>query len=402
MSLPVTVDEIRAARERTAGRVRHTPMLSKEALSARHGVPIHLKGEHLQRTGSFKIRGALNLVSQLSSTELAAGVVAASAGNHAQGVAVAAQEYGSQATIFMPADAALSKVAATRGYGAHVEFVDADFGGVLDAAHAYAHTTGATFVHPYDDPRIVAGQGTLGLEILDDMPEIGTMIVPIGGGGLFAGLAIAIKEARPSTRFVGVQASSATSARASLDAGTPTPVVPAATMADGIAIKQVGALPLQAMERYLDELIIVDEEEISRAIVWSIERAKQVVEGSAASTLAALEHEATKPVGHTVCLLSGGNIDSTLLMSVVRHGLSAAGRYVTLTITVPDRPGELARILQVLAAARVNVLDIDHTREGEDIPVGSTQIELLLQVRNAEHADEVVEALSATGAHVSR
>lgn len=394
----VTIAEVEAAATRVGSHVRRTPIFRKEALDRQVGVPVHLKSEHLQRTGSFKIRGALNLLSQLGDEERLRGVVAASAGNHAQGVAVAARESGVSARIFMPVDATLSKVEATRGYGAMVELMGASLDEALAAARTYAADTGALFVHPFDDPRIVAGQGTCGLEIVADVPDAATIVVPVGGGGLISGIALAIKARNPTVRVVGVESEAAASAAASLQAGEPRDVEVSATIADGIAVKRPGRLTFALMQRYVDEIVTVSDDQIADAMLWMIERGKQVVEGAGAAGLAAVrEGIVSGSTGPIVCVLSGGNIDPVQLMPIVRHGLTAAGRFTSVWTMVPDRPGELSKLLALLAELRVNILAIEHHREGVNMPVGDTRIDLTLQTRNREHVDMVLSRLASAG-----
>lgn len=393
----VPIGEIEAARERIRDEVRVTPVLRKVALTNEFGVPVFLKAEHLQRTGSFKLRGALNLFRQLDADQLAAGAVAASAGNHAQGVAVAASVCGSRARIFMPIDATLSKIEATRSYGAEVVLTGETVLEALGAAVEWAAENRATVVHPFDDMRIIAGQGTVGLEILEQVPDVGTVVVPIGGGGLAAGVISAIRALRPQVRIVGVQAAACSSLQASLAAGSPTSVHLTPTMADGIAIKQPGGNNFPILRDGLDDIVTVDDDAIGEAILWLIERSKQVVEGAGAVALAALMTGQVAPVGPTVLILSGGNIDPMQLISVIRHGLTSAGRFVRLETHLPDRPGELSKLLMKLADLRVNVLNVDHRREGVSMAVGQARIDLTLQTRDAAHIAEVIDKLRAAG-----
>ena len=393
----VTLEGIRAARERIAEHIRATPMLAKVSLEHRVGAPVHLKCEHLQRTGSFKLRGALNLISQLSPEQRASGVVAASAGNHAQGVAVAAAQYGVSSTIFMPADASLAKVEATRNYGAHVELVGQHLTQTLEAAHAFAQEQGGVFVHPFDDARIVEGQGTLGLEIVEQLPNVGTIVVPIGGGGLATGIATAVRALRPGCRIVGVQAAACPSFVASLAAGAPIVVEAQSSIADGIAVKQPGPSIFPLLRELVDEVVLVEEEELSAAMLWAMERAKQVLEGAGAAALAAVlagKVTATEPVA---LVIGGGNIDPAALVPVIRHGLSAVGRFLYLGTVLPDRPGELSHLLSILASLRVNILGVEHHREGVDLRIGETRVDLVLQTRNTDHVHEVVRALEQAG-----
>lgn len=393
----VTLAGVRAARDRIAASVRVTPTLEKLTLTERFGHPVHLKCEHLQRTGSFKLRGAVNLLSQLNGDERARGVVAASAGNHAQGVAVAAAEHGVRSTIYMPEDASLAKVEATRGYGADVVLEGANLSAALAAATARCERDGGTFVHPFDDARIISGQGTIGLEIAEQVPDVATVIVPVGGGGLFAGIAVAVRELLPGCRMVGVQSTACRSLEASLAAGHPVTVDAAPTLADGIAVKQTGGLPFGIVRDTLDELVHVDEEDLARAILWCMERAKQVVEGAGVAALAAILAGRVRVDGPAVVLLCGGNIDPMSIIPVLRHGLTSAGRFLRVRTVVPDRPGELSRLLALLAALKLNVLSVEHHREGLSLRVGHTCIDLTLQTRNLVHVEEALAALHAAG-----
>lgn len=393
----VTIDDIRAARERIAGRIRSTPMLHKHTLDPLVGHPVHLKCEHLQRTGSFKLRGALNLVAQLSDEERSRGVVAASAGNHAQGVAVAAGEFGVHSTIFMPADASLAKVEATRAYGADVRLEGAHLSEALQAAHEFCDEQRAVWVHPFDDDRIIAGQGTLGLEVVEQLPEVATVVVPVGGGGLAAGVATAVRALRPDVRIVAVQAAAFPSLRTSLAAGAPTEVEAAPTIADGIAVKQLGTRTFEILRHLVDEVVEVSEEELSTAMLWSMERAKQVLEGAGSAALAALLAGKVRTEGPVALVVAGGNIDPANLIPVIRHGLSAVGRFLYLGTVIQDRPGELSRLLALLAQARVNVLGVEHHREGVALRMGETRVDLVLQTRNAEHVAAVEQLLESSG-----
>jgi threonine dehydratase len=379
------LSDFEAARKRLDGVARVTPVYRSDTLSQTCGVEVHLKAENLQRTGSFKVRGAYNRISQLSGDQRAAGVVAASAGNHGQAVAWAAREVGANARIFMPQDAAMAKVDATRHYGADVELTGGAIEECLDAAQAFVGETGATFVHPFEDLAIIAGQGTIGLELVDQVESLDTVLIPIGGGGLSSGIALALRAVKPSVRIVGVQA-----------AGT-LPDGPGYTIADGIAVKKPGELTMSILERVLDDIVSVTDEEISAAIVLLLERTKLVVEGAGAVGVAALLSGKTGARGVVVPILSGGNIDATLLISVMRHGLSAAGRYLVLRTRVPDRPGELARLLTLLANDRVNVVEVEHQRETGGLPVAETGVELTLLTRDPAHCEEIVANLARWG-----
>jgi threonine dehydratase len=373
--------DIEAARARLDGVARVTPVYRSETLSQLFGREVHLKAENLQRTGSFKIRGAYNRISTLDADE----VVAASAGNHGQAVAWAAREIGARARIFMPQDAPMAKVDATRRYGAEVELIGTALEFCLGAASAYVEEHGATFVHPFEDPLVIAGQGTIGLELAEQVPDVETAIVPIGGGGLASGIALALRAAKPGVRIVGVQAS-----------GTQ-PGGPGFTIADGIAVKKPGELTSSILERVLDDMVSVTDEEISEAIVYLLERTKLVVEGAGAVGIAALMTGQIPGRGTTVPVLSGGNIDPTLLISVMRHGLAVAGRYLVLRTRVPDRPGELAKLLTLLGEARVNVVEVEHQRETAGLPVGDTGVELTLLTRDPAHCDEIVALMGRLG-----
>jgi threonine dehydratase len=389
-----TAAEIRAARERLDGVARVTPVFPSETFTRRTGRPVLLKAENLQRTGSFKIRGAVTKISTLSGTERAAGVVAASAGNHGQAVAWAAREVGARATIFMPQDSPMAKVEATRAYGADVLLIGAGFDDAMDAARAHVADTGATFVHAFEDETVIAGQGTIGLELAEQAPDVGTVVVPIGGGGLAAGIAIALADAAAHVRLVGVQAA----ACAPFAGGEPHGV----TIADGIAVKRPGELTASILEQRLADVVTVTDEEISEAIVLLLERAKLTVEGAGAASLAALLAGKVAGEGPVLALLSGGNIDASLLIQVARHGLTVAGRYVALRTSVPDRPGGLLRLLALVAERRGNIIEVEHRREGVDLSLGDTEVELTLGLRDAEHCAELVQALGEAGYRVER
>ena len=376
--------DIEAARARLDGVARVTPVFRSETFSRLAGRDVVLKAENLQRTGSFKIRGAFTKISSLGGRERAAGVVAASAGNHGQAVAWAAREAGIAATIFVPADAPMAKVDATRSYGAAVEMVGASFEEAVAAARRHVETSGATFVHAFEDELVVTGQGTVGLELAEQVPEPGTVLVPVGGGGLAAGIAVALQAARPGTRLIGVRA-----AREQ-------------TIADGIAVKHPGELAGPILESALEMMIEVSDEEISEAIVLLLERTKLVVEGAGAVGIAALLAGRVTGDGPVLAVLSGGNIDATLLVSVARRGLSAAGRYLVVRTRVPDRPGELFKLLSLVTEARMNVIGVEHRREGLDIGVTETGIELTLGTRDEEHCEALLQTMRSWGYDVVR
>ncbi len=363
-----------------------TPIYRSETLTRLVGREVFLKAENLQRTGSFKVRGAYNRLAVCTAAELGAGVVAASAGNHGQAVAWAAREVGASATIFMPEDAPMAKVDATRSYGADVRLVAGLFEEALTAAAAHVDATGATFVHPFEDPRVIAGQGTIGLELAEQVASAETVIVPIGGGGLCSGIATALKESGSAAKVVGVQAAGAL------------PGGPGFTIADGIWVKKPGELTMSILGELLDEIVVVTDEEISEAIVLLAERAKLVVEGAGAVGVAALLHGRVRGAGGPAAVvLSGGNIDSSLLISVMRRGLAVSGRYLVLRSRVPDRPGELAKLLSLLAEQRVNVVEVEHVRESADVPVGETGVELTLLTRDRAHCEALLDTMGDWG-----
>jgi threonine dehydratase len=382
--------EIERARERLEGVARVTPVYPSETLSRLAGRPVHLKAENLQRTGSFKIRGAYTKLSNLSSEELAAGVVAASAGNHGQAVAWAARELGAHAHVFMPFYSPMAKLDATRSYGAEVEQVGAVWAETLEAAAAYVERTGATLVHPYEDTFVIAGQGSIGLEIAEQVDELETVVIPIGGGGLASGISLALRAVRPGLRIVGVRA-----------AGT-MPGGSGHSIADGIAVKDPGELTMSILDETLDDIVAVSDEEIAEAIVLLAERTKLVVEGAGAAAVAAVLGGLVGGSGPVLPLLSGGNIDASLMVQVMRRGLAISGRYLVLRTRVVDRPGELAKLLELLAAERVNVVEVEHQREAAGVPVGYTGIELTLLTRDAEHCEQLLEQMRGWGYPVER
>jgi threonine dehydratase len=383
--------EIERARERLDGVARVTPVFPSETLSRLAGRPVRLKAENLQRTGSFKIRGAYVKLSSLEPEHREAGVVAASAGNHGQAVAWAARELGAQARIFMPQDSPMAKVDATRNYGAEVELTGPAFEETLATALAYVEETGATFVHPYEDTDVMSGQGTIGLELSEQVEELETVVIPIGGGGLASGISLALRAVRPGLRLVGVQA-----------AGT-RPGGSGYTIADGIAVKEPGELTMSILRETLDDMVVVDDEQLAEAIVLLVERTKLVVEGAGAASVAAiLGGLAGGGSGPVLALLSGGNIDASLMVQVMRRGLASHGRYLVLRTRVPDHPGELAKLLDLLAAERVNVVDVEHQRESAMVPIGYTGVELTLLTRDTEHCNQLVAQLGAWGYPVQR
>jgi len=394
---PVQPADIAAARATLQPIIRQTPLLESSALSALVGGPVYVKCENLQRGGSFKVRGAYLRIARLSEAERARGVVAASAGNHAQGVALAAAALGTRATVVMPVAAPLPKVAATRSYGADVVLHGAAVEDALTKARQLAEETGSIFIHPFDHPDVIAGQGTVGLEIAEQCPEVRTIAVPVGGGGLAAGITVAASAALPGARLVGVQAEAVAPMPGSIAAGHPVTVRPAATMADGIAVARPGELPVALLAGGPVRVVTVTEENLSRGLLLCLERAKQVVEPAGAAGVAAiLEHPALfePPV---VVVLSGGNIDPLLLSKVLRHGLSAAGRFLAFRCKLSDRPGALATLLMELAALGANVLDVVHERVTADLRVDEAEVSLHLETRGPEHTDSVISQLRKAG-----
>lgn len=393
-------DEVRAAQQCLVGVVERTPVQLSRALSGLVGAPVHLKCENLQRAGSFKIRGAYTRMSRLSSDERARGVVAASAGNHAQGVALAASMLGLDAVVFMPVDAALPKIAATRDYGARVELVGSSVDDALVAATDYARRTGAVLIHPFDHDDVVAGQGTVGLEILEQVPDVATVVVPVGGGGLAAGIVLALAD-RPDVRVVGVQAAQAAAYPRSLAAGHRLPAGPMHTMADGIAVGMPGEVPFEALSSHGTPVVTVGEEDLSRALLLVAERAKLLVEPSGAAGVAALLADPDAVVGPSkgpvVVVLSGGNIDPLVLLRVVRHGLASSGRYLSLRVRVDDAPGALAALLAALASLGGNVMHVSHGRTGADLSLGEVTIDVQLETKGPDHCAQVLRGLREAG-----
>ncbi|ELZ37771.1 threonine dehydratase [Halorubrum saccharovorum DSM 1137] len=398
----ITLSDVREARGRVDDVARHTPLERSRTFSEMSGADVHLKLENFQRTGAFKIRGAMNRIATLSDAEREAGVVTASAGNHAQGVALAADRAGVDATVVMPKFAPVSKVKATRGYGASVRLEGVDY----DEAQAYAHQLereeGRTYVHAFDDPVVMAGQGTLGLEIVDDCPELDTVVVPIGGGGLISGVAVAIKEQLPDVRVVGVQAEGAASAGESLKRGEVHEIDSVDTIADGIATRSIGEQTLEVMSEYVDEVATVDDREIALALTLLLERSKTLVEGAGAVALAAVLSEAFdyEDDETIVAALCGGNIDLNRLGTVIRRGLVQMGRYLKITIDLKDRPGELERVSSIVARTGANVYAVHHDRTSRDVAVNAAELELELETDDAEHAADIIDALEADGYEV--
>jgi threonine dehydratase len=380
-----TLADVEAARGRIADHARVTPVYGSETLSRRAGRKVWLKAENLQRTGSFKVRGAFNKLSSLDEAARASGVIAASAGNHGQAVAWAARELGMKATIVMPQDAPMAKVDATHNYGADAVLVGAGFDEALVEATRRMEETGATFVHAFEDEQVIAGQGTIGLELVEQLPDIETFLIPVGGGGLASGIAIVLRALRPGVRLVGVQAGKH-----------------GHTIADGVAVKHPGDLTMSILDELLDDMVHVADDEISEAITLLLERAKLVVEGAGAVGVAALITGKAGGGGPACALLSGGNIDATLLVSVMRHGLTVGGRYLVVRTRIDDRPGELIKLLELVAAERGNVVSVEHHREGMAIHVAQTEVELTVVTRNEDHCGSLCAAMEARGYRVER
>jgi threonine dehydratase len=397
----VALDDVVAARELLTGVARETPMENLRSLTELVGGPVVLKCENLQRTGSFKIRGAYVRIARLSDLERSRGVVAASAGNHAQGVALAAQRLGTRATVFMPVAAPIPKVAATRAYGAEVVHVGSTVDEALQAALAHAAQTRKAFIHPFDHPDVIAGQGTVGLEVLEQRPDLRTVVVCTGGGGLVAGIGVVVKALRPGVRVVAAQAAGAAAWPASLEQGRPVPLEQMTTIADGIAIGCPGETTFRHVREVVDDVVAVDDDALSRAIVHCLERAKLVVEPAGAAGVAAVMQAPQAFEPPVVIVVSGGNIDPLLLSKVVRHGLVSAGRYLSLRVRIPDLPGELARLLAVLAGTGANVTDVEHFRTGRGLHLGEVQVELQLETRSHDHAEAVTAALRSAQYAVS-
>ena len=393
----VGLDDVRAAQKLLTGVTRMTPLEPSRPLTAAIGGPGWLKCENMQRAGSYKVRGAYVRIARLSPQERARGVVAASAGNHAQGVALAAGLLSAASTVFMPVGAPLPKVAATKGYGARIEMVGNTVDDALVAAKAFAEQTGAVFIHPFDHPDVIAGQGTVALEILEQCPDVRTIVTGVGGGGLISGMAVVAKALRPDVRVIGVQAAGAASFPPSIEAGAPVRLSTFATIADGIAVGCPGDLTFAHVSQLVDDVVTVSEEDISRALLMLLERGKQVVEPAGAVGVAALLAGAVRVTAPVVAVLSGGNIDPLLLLRVIEHGLAAAGRYLRFTVRCADRPGQLASLLNQIAEHRGNVVDVEHQRQNPHLRLGEVEVAMSVETRGAEHSDRLVNALRGSG-----
>ena len=390
------------AQERLERRVRHTELIAAPHFSELLGARIFLKCENLQKTGAFKLRGAMNFMTARERSQLAQGVTAASAGNHAQGVAYGADLLGVAADIFMPESTPQQKVQATKDLGAAVHLVGANYDEAAAAAKQYSAANQTVFIHPFDDPLVIAGQGTIGFEIIRDLPDVDTVVVPIGGGGLLAGVALAMKQQRPDIRLVGVQVLAAPSMARALEGGSPVDVDIQTTIADGIAVKKAGALTMPIIQKLVDDIVLVSEEEVALSIVTLLERCKLLVEGAGAVSLAAVLHRklALRSGERVVCLLSGGNIDVRTIATVVERGLLAAGRYLQLRVELVDAPGALSRLASALATVKANINEIKHDRRTRDLMLGETAVELVLETRGREHGAEIIEQLRSLGYRV--
>jgi len=392
------VTTVEQARTRLRGTVHQTPLTPSNTFSRMFGCQVFLKLENLQRTGSFKIRGAANKIAQLTAKEKAKGVIAASAGNHAQGVALASSYAGIPCTIVMPKTASLAKIAATQGYGAEVILEGDGFDEAQTYAMEQAREQGRAYIHAFDDEAVIAGQGTIGLELNEQLPELEAIVVPVGGGGLISGIATALKEIKPSVRVIGVQSAAVPGVLENLRRRTIKEVPRNATVADGIAVARPGDLTIPLIKKYVDDVVAVEEEDITQAMVLFLERSKLVVEGAGAVGLAALLSGKLQAPGKKVVLvLSGGNADTNLLARVIEHGLGHAGRYLTLRVTLSDRPGQLARLLGLLADTGANVLEVSHHRQGIHLALGQAEVEVTLETRDPSHAQEVLAAVKAAG-----
>jgi threonine dehydratase len=397
-NLCITLADVLAARERLRGSIYESPCPHSIMLSALTGQQVYLKLENLQMTGSFKERGALNRIALLTPEQAARGVIAASAGNHAQGVAYHATKRGIRALIVMPLTTPLVKVTATRDFGAEVLLHGANYDEACSEAVRLCDEQHFTFIHPFDDPAVMAGQGVIGLELLEQVPQLEAVVVPIGGGGLIGGIACAIKESRPEVRVVGVQTSRLPSMQAAVEAHHPVTVDPATTIADGIAVRRAGDLTFPLVERYVDEIVTVEEDEIASAILMLLEREKTLAEGAGAAALAALlEHRTSLHGAHTAVLVGGGNIDVTLLERIIERGLVKDGRLVRLRIVLLDKPGALHELTRLIASQRANIIDTLHNRAYYGVNLGDTVIDITLETRGPQHVAELLAALTAEG-----
>lgn len=398
--MSVSLGMILEARERLKGVAQRTGLVQFKALSDEH-TQVYLKTEDLQNTGSFKVRGAYIKIASLTPEERACGVIASSAGNHAQGVALAAKAFGCPATIVMPAGAPLSKVMATRELGAKVVLKGTVYDDAYDEACRLQKETGATFIHPFDDPMVIAGQGTIGLEIMDDLPDVDTIVAPIGGGGLISGVAAAVKMLHPNVRIVGVQAAGAAGMKASLDAGHVVALDHAKTIADGIAVKQPGENTFDLCSKYVDEVVTVDDDEIAQAILFLMERGKMVAEGAGAAPVAAIINKKFDTKGKVAAIISGGNIDVTMISRIIEKGLLRAGRVSKLRILMQDRPGQLELVSHIIGSNGANVMAIHHDRTDVDLDIRDAILEITMETQDREHAQRIIHALREVGFNVN-
>ena len=389
--------DIEAARALLTGVVKITPLEHSMPLTRTLGVPTWLKCENQQRAGSYKVRGAYTRISRLSDAERARGVVAASAGNHAQGVALAAGLLGAKSTVFMPEGAPLPKVSATKGYGATIEYAGHTVDDALAAAREFADATGAILIHPFDHKDVIAGQGTVGLEILEQCPDVGTIVTAVGGGGLISGVAVAAKALRPEVRIIGVQATGAASYPPSLAAGEPLTLARSATIADGIAVMRPGVLNFAHVSKLVDDVVTVTDEDLSAALLVLLERHKQVVEPAGGAAVAALLTGKVELKPPVVAILSGGNIDPMLLLRVIEHGLVSAGRFLRLSVRTGDQPGELAGLLARIAEHRANIVDVAHSRQNPRLSFGEVEVQLSVETRGPDHSAALIGALRTNG-----
>jgi threonine dehydratase len=390
------LSDIEAARTLLTGIIKTTPLEYSMPLTRSLGVPIWLKCENQQRAGSYKVRGAYTRISRLTDAERARGVVAASAGNHAQGVALAAGILGAKSTVFMPEGAPLPKVSATKGYGASIEYAGTTVDDALTAAREFAAATGAILIHPFDHPDVIAGQGTVGLEIVEQCPDVGTIVTAVGGGGLISGVAVAARALRPDIRIVGVQAVGAAAYPPSLAAGEPRTLERSATIADGIAVMRPGVLNFAHVSKLVDDVVTVTDEDLSAALLVLLERHKMVVEPAGGAAVAALLTGKVDLKPPVVAILSGGNIDPMLLLRVIEHGLVSAGRFLRLSVRTGDKPGELARLLAEIAEQRANIVDVAHSRQNPRLSFGEVEVQLSVETRGPDHSAALIGALRSS------
>lgn len=393
---------IQEAATRLEGKVRHTELIPSHHFSERLGFPVYFKCENLQRTGSFKIRGALNFILSQPRSAMEQGVITASAGNHGQGVAFAASLVGVPATVYMPENTPLQKIHAVKHYGAQIVLTGKNFNEAYQAAQVRQRKSKSLFIHPFENPLVIAGQGTIGLEILDVIPDLSAVVIPVGGGGLIAGIASAIKKTNPNTRIIGVEAAAAPAVHFSLKKGQIMETPVGSSLADGIAVKKPGENTFGIIRELVDEVVLVEEEEIAEAIVLLLERSKLLVEGAGAASLAALlEGKTVMPDGKTICLLSGGNIDVKTISLVVERGLVAGGRYLKLKVELEDIPGSLAKLATEIAMARANIYYINHDRRCIALPLGKTEVVLALETRGVDHIKNILDHLTEKGYEVT-